>query len=100
MFDFIKKEEKECFTTQPASKQDIVKWINEAVKNNAAYLIVVYDSFDYGDYPVYCSSKEECLEKFDEFNDKNMQKVMEVYDLSLNINDQLNEERAFHLPEK
>lgn len=94
----MKKEEKESFETRPASKQDIVKWLKEAAAQNAVYLIVVYDTFDYSDYPVYCYSPEECLQKYDEYNGKNMQEVVEVYDLSLDIQQQLNEHRAFHLP--
>lgn len=43
-------------------------------------MIVVCDTYDYEDYPVYCS-KEDFKEKFMSHNGVNMQRIMEVYDL-------------------
>ncbi len=60
-------------------------------------MIVVCDTFSWKDYPVFCS-EAEFNEKHREHSDVNMQRVMEVYDLSMNREHQLAESRAFHYP--
>ena len=79
-------------------QEDIRAWIDEAKSKGATHLIVACDTFDHEDYPIPCMSAQECRDKFKSHNGPNMQKVMEVYDLSLDIEEQLNERRAMHLP--
>lgn len=79
-----------------ASREDIKKWFKEGKKRGATHMIVVCDTFDYEDYPVFVEKDQKVREVFEEYNDKNMQKVMEVYSLSRDIESQLNEHRAFH----
>jgi hypothetical protein len=55
------------------------EWFDEGVKLGAAYMVVVCDTFDWEDYPVYCSSKERAESTIS--SPGSMQKVMEVYDL-------------------
>jgi len=80
------------------SREDIKRWLETAKKQKAAFMIVACDTYDFDDYPIYCADSKECLKKYEEHNGKNMQEIMEVYDLSLPIKDQLNENRAKHLP--
>lgn len=80
------------------TQNDIRRWLNEAKNKNAKYLIVVCDTFDYDDYPVYCMTDDECLEKY--ANPGDMQRVMEVYDLNIDIEKQLKQSRCFNLPKK
>jgi hypothetical protein len=82
------------------SRDDIKGWFESGKKENATHMIVVCDEFDYDDYPVYAHDDTECLEQFDKFNGKNMQRVMEVYDLRMDMKEQLDERRARHLPIK
>lgn len=74
----------------------IREWLNEARKKGASHLIVVCDTFDYEDSPVYVLPQEDVSEEFKKYDGKNMQKVMEVYSLRRDIEEQLSEHRAFH----
>lgn len=76
---------------------DIRQWIEDGIEKQAEFLIVACDTFYYENYPVYCSLKE-VEEKYKSISTGNMSRVDEVYDLSLNIEDQLKEHRSFHLP--
>lgn len=79
-----------------ATQNDIRRWLNEAKNKDAKYLIVVCDTWDYEDYPVYCMDSEECLDRYN--NPGDMQRVMEVYDMEMDIETQLNQNRVFNLP--
>ena len=59
-------------------------------------MLVVCDLFDYEDYPVVVMPHEELASVAKRYHGPNMQKVMECYDLSLPIEDQLKELRAWH----
>jgi len=63
-------------------------------------MIVVCDSFDYTDYPVYCDDKEEYFAQYKQHDGKNMQRIMETYDLEMSFEDQLNEHRANYGPRR
>jgi len=56
-------------------------------------MLVVVDTFDYGNYPVFTDSVHEAIEKYQAAS---MQRIMEVYDLSLDLDKQLNEHRAWN----
>jgi len=59
-------------------------------------MIVVCDTFDHEDYPVYAATAEECVATYKAPGE--MQRVMEVYDLAADKAAQLREARAMHLP--
>ena len=73
-------------------------WLQLAMGQDATHVIVVCDDFDHSDYPVIVGPEEDFWELYDSHNGKNMQRVMEVYDLSLDIETQLAEVRAKHYP--
>ena len=79
-----------------ATRQDIEDWFDQGALSEALYMIVICDSFDYEDYPVYAASSEECLQRYK--NPGEMQRVMEVYDLRADKAEQMNESRAMRLP--
>lgn len=83
-----------------ATKADIARWFGEGVRDKAVYMIVVCDTFDHEDYPVYAMTDTQVLEQFDQHDGQNMQRVMEVYDLRLDKDSQLAESRACHLPKR
>lgn len=75
-----------------ATKQDIARWIQAGKERGHKWMIVKYDSWDHEDYPVY-------VDDYDKYvlytaGDK----VMEVYDLTMDAETQLNEYRAYHPP--
>jgi hypothetical protein len=78
------------------TQDDIVKWYENGKLKGATPMIIVCDTYDYGDFPVYVMPQEDAREKAQIERDKSMQKVMEVYSLSLPVLDQFHEPRAFH----
>ena len=82
------------------SRADIEQWFDEGVARGYAFMLVVTDTFDYEDYPIYAKSVEDVHEKFQQYqNLEKMSKVTEVYDLRSDKGMQLNERRAWHLPQ-
>lgn len=81
-----------------ASKEEISGWFDNGKLLMYSYLIVVCDTYDYEDYPVYAQDAADCKSKYSYYNSADMQRVMEVYDLHQPKQPQLNERRAFHLP--
>ena len=80
-----------------ATKADIRQWLKEAKANGASHLIVVCDTYDWEDYPFAVSPQDNVEKAIAHYDGPNMQKVMEVYNLSMFIEPQLDEERAWHL---
>jgi hypothetical protein len=78
------------------SKEDIRGWIERGKKEGATHMIVVCDTFDHSDYPVFVSLGENAREKAKANDGTNMQRVMEVYNLSMDIDAQMAEHRAFN----
>lgn len=75
--------------------EDIRSWL-KAGGSHYSHMIVVTDEFDYEDYPVYVQRSEDVNEIIKRYQDAQLSKVMEVYDLSMSHDDQLNEKRAWH----
>ena len=79
-----------------ATLEDITDWLlSGRQRKGITHMIVVCDTFDYDDYPVYVSSKENVREVFSEYDGKNMQQVMEVYSYKKDLKEQLKKGRAF-----
>jgi hypothetical protein len=78
------------------TQENIRRWFVRGVEKKATHLIVVCDTFDWDDYPVYVLQNQKVHEVENEYNGKSMQKVMEVYNLSMDIEEQLNQTRAFN----
>lgn len=78
------------------SREDIHRWLVEGVAKKATHMIVVVDTYDHTDFPVYVMAGEDARKVAKAEGDKAMQRVMEVYNLKLPFEDQLNEHRAFN----
>ena len=78
------------------STQEIRNWFNQGTRIGATHMIVVCDTFDYEDYPAYVMLDDDVHTMHDEIDGKNMQKVMEVYNLSMNREEQLSQHRVFN----
>lgn len=63
------------------SREDIRGWFRAGVQQGATHMIVMCDTFDYDDYPVFVKPDQDVREIVKERNGKNMQELMEVYDL-------------------
>jgi hypothetical protein len=77
------------------TKEDISGWIKNGKEQGATHMIVVCDTFDWEDYPVYVMPTEDVKAKYAHYNGPNMQKVMEVYNLQKDTDIQMNKHRAF-----
>lgn len=71
-------------------------WLLEGKAQGATHVIIVCDTFDHEDFPVYVKADQDVRKFFDEWSNKQMHKVMEVYSLKQDIESQLAEDRAFH----
>lgn len=78
-----------------ASKWMIESWLKREKATESDYMLVVCDTFDHEDYPVYVSKKD--IDKTIQQYSGNMQTIMEIYNLSLDIDAQLAEKRAWHI---
>jgi len=79
------------------TKEEIRDWFLDGLKKKATHMIIVCDTFDWTDYPVYVSKKQKSIDVFMKYENRDMQKVMEVYDLALDMEAQLNAKRVFNL---
>lgn len=61
-----------------ATREDVDRWIETARKNGKPFIISVCDTFEYDDYPIYCSTKEEVFEQHQSHDNVNMQKINEI----------------------
>ena len=80
-----------------ATMEDIKRWIARGRANKQSFLIVMCDTYDFDDYPVFVEGDEEdCQQEYTtRSRGGNMQTVMEVYDLRDGIDVQLKQHRAF-----
>lgn len=80
------------------TRMDLKVWFDRGVKEKATYMIVVCDTFDYGDYPAYVSKDENVHDRITYYKMSPMQRIMEVYDLGMDRDEQLTEGRAYNYP--
>lgn len=79
-----------------ASYNDIKFWFERGMsQKDKTHMIVVCDTFDYDDYPVYVSKDEDVKTVEKNCNSESMQKVMEVYNLAKDMEEQLSRTRCF-----
>lgn len=74
----------------------IRRWLVAGKRKRATHVIVVCDTFDHTDTPVYVAPGQDARAVSDAESRKPMQRVMEVYNLAMDIDAQLKEYRAFN----
>ncbi len=79
-----------------ATRQDIERWLQSAKEKGATHLIIVVDMYDHDNYPVYVSKDKDVREEEERIASQSMQGVDEVYNMSMDIESQLSEQRAFN----
>ena len=72
----------------------ISEWFDKGKEQGHSHMLIVCDTFDYEDYPVYVGIDENVEKIYNQYNGPNMQRVMEVYKLSDDKEVQLNIQRA------
>lgn len=68
---------------------EIRGWLERGKAKGASHVIVVCDTFDWEDYPVFVMPTEDVREIEKQNNGPNMTKVMEVYKLDMDWDAQL-----------
>lgn len=80
----------------------IREWFVEGVADNQRWMVIICDTFDHEDFPSYFSDAEvkKCIMAIgDAQHGKNMEQLMEVYDLSLPMDEQFVPGKiTMHLP--
>jgi hypothetical protein len=74
------------------TREEISDWFDRGVARGASHMVVVCDTFDWEDYPVFVSSAAEAKCRYEDST--NMQKGMEVYNLNDPKAEQINERRC------
>lgn len=83
-------------TNMAATKEDISKWFDAGVKKDATHLIVVCDTFEHCDYPVFVTIDQDIFKERRDIDEMDMQSVMEVYNLTMDKSGQLAEKRSLN----
>ena len=78
------------------TRKQIERRLENGKRKDIIHMLVVCDTFDYSDYLIYVSKNQSIRDEFAKRDGKNMEKVMEVYSYTRNLEDQLNEHRTFH----
>ena len=83
-----------------ATKDDLKKWYISGKKQGATHIIIVCDTYDWDDYPVFIKPGADVKEIYAEYTPQiedgvlvekhPMQKVMEVYNLDMTWEEQEN----------
>lgn len=80
-----------------ATRMDIEGWLERAKEEGATHLIVACDTSDHDNYPVFVMPGEDVHVEIAKRQGQNMQTIDEVYDMSMDIDAQLAEHRAWHV---
>jgi hypothetical protein len=78
------------------TRDDIRDWLMRAKTKDASHMLVVYDSFSRNDYPVYVKKRQDVREIAARYDGKDMDYLMEVYNLSMDLEAQLAKLRSFN----
>ncbi len=79
-----------------ASREDIKRYLEKGKKNGAKYMLMVCDTFSFEDYPVYVKENEKLVDIINKYDGKNMQEIQEIYNLEIDIDEQLNKDRVWN----
>ena len=65
-----------------ATRQEVDQWIETARENGNTHIVVMCDTFDYDNYPIYVNSQEEADKAVKDKSGKNMQQLQEIIDVT------------------
>lgn len=80
------------------TKAEVRNCIIKGIEKEATHLMMVTDTWDYSDYPVYVF-ENETIESALEYYRRSEDRVQEVYNLKMNIEEQIDQNRAWNLYE-
>lgn len=80
------------------SVSDIRRWLETGKTRGNKWMFVITDTYDYEDYPVYVNTDEEFWKERAYYNEKNMQRITESYNLQADLEEQLAMTRCYATP--
>lgn len=80
-----------------ATKEDIRGWLQEGKKRGATHVVIAVDTWDHEDFPSYVMPNESVQDRVYRYENKSDCRLMEVYNLSLDIEEQMRQGRAYNL---
>ena len=80
-----------------ATRQDIERWLEQAKEKGSTHLIVVVDRYNHFNYPVYVGSNKDIKKEIKRIESQSMQGIDEVYNMSMDIDEQLAQYRAYNI---
>ena len=80
------------------TKRDVADCFDTGVREGFRWMLIVCDTVEHEEYPFYIESEMDFWKEFFLLQDKQMQHVMEVYDLAKDRNSQLAEHRSWNVP--
>jgi hypothetical protein len=66
-----------------ASVDEIKSWFEQGVKDGATHMIIVVDRYDHEDFPVYVMPNDDVHRMHEDWRQRDMHGIMEVYRISL-----------------
>lgn len=78
-----------------ATKKEITKWVKNGLEINATHVIIALDTWDYTNYPIYVLFGDNVNSKVNSIMNGS-DRIDEVYNLSLDIEQQLNSIRSWN----
>lgn len=70
------------------TRKELSDWFDRGIAQGATHMVVVCDTFSYEDYPVFC--KSEAAARAVAASPGEMQRIMEVYNLTKDKDTQVN----------
>lgn len=80
------------------TKNDIKNWFIKGKTDDIySHMIIVCDTYDYEDYPIYVKTTDNIHEVIKIYDNVNMQKIMEIYKFDIDMNKQLEHHRSYNI---
>ena len=58
-----------------ATKRKITEWLEKGKRRHATHVIIIYNTFNYDDYPIYVQSYENARQKIEQYRQKKIQQI-------------------------
>ena len=79
------------------TRTEIVHWFQQGVLQKSTHMILLCDTFEWEDFPVYVSKEQDVIAVVNKYVKDPHHRVAEVYNLRLEVGVQLEYGRAFNL---
>ena len=78
------------------TRSEIAHYLTDGLEKGYSHMIMACDTWNYEDYPVYVNPTEDIYATVEKYQNMEYTKVMEVYSYSLDLETQLNQNRAWN----